>query len=70
MEASQPSPVTVDVIHAQSLPIDLIAGHVAPAVVQGSTAQFRKRQGNVVVQGRNPAASTGKARAPGAAAAA
>lgn len=64
------SPVTVEVAHAQSPPADLVAGHVGPAVAQGTTAPARNRQGNVVVQGGNPAGPTGKARAPGANAAA
>ncbi|KAE8806445.1 hypothetical protein D1007_17250 [Hordeum vulgare] len=55
MEASQPSPVTVDVAHAQFPPTYLIAGHVAPAIAQGTTVHIRKRQGNVIVQGGNPA---------------
>ena len=70
MDDSLPSPVTVEVAYAQSPPADLVAGHVGPAVAQGTTAPARKRQGNVVVQGGNPAATAGKARAPGANAAA
>ncbi|KAE8814866.1 galacturonosyltransferase 14 [Hordeum vulgare] len=55
-------PVTVEVAHAPSPRADLVAGHVAPAAV----APSRKRQGNMVVQGGNPAAPAATARAPGA----
>ncbi|KAE8820624.1 hypothetical protein D1007_01374 [Hordeum vulgare] len=56
------SPVTVEVAHAPSPRADLVAGHVAPAAVaEAHAAPSRKRQGNVVMQGGNPAA-----RAPGA----
>ena len=61
------SPVTVEVAHAPSPRADLIAGHVAPAAVaQAHAAPSRKQQGNVVVQGGNPAAPAATARAPGA----
>ena len=46
---------------------DLVAGHVAPvAVAKAHAAPARKWQGNVVVQGGNPAAPAAMARAPGA----
>nr|XP_045089502.1 uncharacterized protein LOC123497228 [Aegilops tauschii subsp. strangulata] len=70
MDDSLPSPVPVEVACAQCPPADLVAGHVGPIVAQGTNAPARKRQGNVVMQGGNPAAPTGKARAPGANAAA
>ncbi|KAE8782530.1 hypothetical protein D1007_44199 [Hordeum vulgare] len=66
MDASLLPPVTVEVAHAPSPQADLVAGHVGPAVTLASTAPARKRQGNVVVQGGNPAAPAAKARAPGA----
>nr|XP_020188448.1 uncharacterized protein LOC109774146 [Aegilops tauschii subsp. strangulata] len=59
MDDSLLSPVTVEVAHAPSPRADLVAGHVGP------TAPARKRQGNVVVQGGNPAAPAAMARAPG-----
>ncbi|KAE8795077.1 hypothetical protein D1007_30283 [Hordeum vulgare] len=62
MEASQPFPVTVDVAHAQSPLTDLVAGHVASAIAQGTTTHVRKRHGNVIVQGGNPVGPAGKAR--------
>ncbi|KAE8804191.1 hypothetical protein D1007_19943 [Hordeum vulgare] len=68
--AATESHVNVEVAHAQIPPADLVAGHVAPAVTQGTNAPARKRQGNVVVQGSNSAGPVGKARAPGAAVAA
>ncbi|KAE8771463.1 hypothetical protein D1007_56668 [Hordeum vulgare] len=43
MEASQPSHVNVEVTHAQSPPTDLVAGHVAPDIAQGTNAPARKR---------------------------
>ena len=58
------SPVTIEVAHAQSPPSHLVAVNVGPAVAQGTTAPARKRQGNVVVQGGNPAGPARKARAP------
>ncbi|KAE8770459.1 hypothetical protein D1007_57797 [Hordeum vulgare] len=67
MEASQSSLVNVEVAHAQSPPADLVAGHVNPVVAQGTNAPARKRQGNVVVQGGNPAGPATEARASGAA---
>ncbi|KAE8785740.1 putative galacturonosyltransferase 14 [Hordeum vulgare] len=61
------SPVTVEVAHAPSPRVDLVADHVVPAVVaQAHAAPSRKRQGNMVVQGRNPVAPAATARAPGA----
>ncbi|KAE8790715.1 galacturonosyltransferase 14 [Hordeum vulgare] len=65
MDASLLPPVTVEVAHAPSPRTDLVAGHVGPAVALASAALARKRQGNVVVQGRNPATPAAKARAPG-----
>ena len=60
-------PVTIEVEHAPSARADLVAGHVGPAAVaQANTAPARKRQGNVVMQGGNPAAPAAMARAPGA----
>ncbi|KAE8818798.1 hypothetical protein D1007_03399 [Hordeum vulgare] len=70
MEASQPSHVNVEVTHAQSPTMDLVTGHVAPAVAQGTNAPARKRQGKVVVQGGNPSGPVVKAHARGATAAA
>ncbi|KAE8769982.1 Lactation elevated protein 1 [Hordeum vulgare] len=65
MEDPMMSPVTVEVAHAPSPWADLITGHVAPAAVaQAHVAPSRKRQGNMVVQGGNPAAPTATARAP------
>ena len=65
------SPVTVEVAHAPSPQVDLVAGHVGPAAVaQAQAVPARKRQGNVVVQGGNPATPAAMARAPGANAAA
>ncbi|KAE8770283.1 Lactation elevated protein 1 [Hordeum vulgare] len=67
MEDPMLSPVTVEVAHAPSPRADLVAGHVAPAAVaQAHVAPSRKRQGNVVMQGGNPAAPAATARAPGA----
>ncbi|KAE8783942.1 hypothetical protein D1007_42496 [Hordeum vulgare] len=66
MDASLLSPVTVEIAHAPSPWVDLVAGHVGPAVAQASAAPARKRQGNVVVHGGNPATPAVKARAPGA----
>ncbi|KAE8807016.1 TGACG-sequence-specific DNA-binding protein TGA-2.1 [Hordeum vulgare] len=63
MEASQPSPVTVEVAHAQSPSTDLVDVHVAPVVAQGTNAPARKRQGNVVVHDDNLAGPARKARA-------
>ena len=60
------SPVTVEVAHAPSPRADLVAGHVGPAgVAQAQATPARKRQGNVLVQGGNPAAPAAMARAPG-----
>jgi hypothetical protein len=56
MDDSLLSPVTVEVAHAPSLRADLVAGPIGPAVAQVNVAPARKRQGNVVVQGGNPAA--------------
>ena len=64
------SPITVEDAHAQSPRADLVAGHVGPVVAQGNAAPARKRQGNMLVQGGNPAAPAAKDRAPGANAAA
>ncbi|KAE8796718.1 putative galacturonosyltransferase 14 [Hordeum vulgare] len=65
MEDPMLSPVTVKVAHAPSPQADLVAGHVAPAVVaQAHVVPSRKRQGNVVVQGGNPAAPAATAHAP------
>ncbi|KAE8770660.1 putative galacturonosyltransferase 14 [Hordeum vulgare] len=67
MEDPMLSPVTVEVVHAPSPRADLVASHVDPAVVaQAHAAPSRKRHGNVVVQGGNPAAPAATARAPGA----
>ncbi|KAE8816072.1 galacturonosyltransferase 14 [Hordeum vulgare] len=67
MEDPMLSPVTVKVAHAPSPRADLDAGHVAPAAVaQAHDAPSRKRQGNVVVQGVNPAAPAATGCAPGA----
>ncbi|KAE8799680.1 hypothetical protein D1007_24928 [Hordeum vulgare] len=67
MEDPMLSPVTVEVAHAPSPQADLVAGHVDPAAVaKAHDAPSRKRQGNVVVQGGNPAAPAATARAPGA----
>ncbi|KAE8773351.1 hypothetical protein D1007_54500 [Hordeum vulgare] len=67
MEDPMLSPITAEVVYAPSPRGDLVAGHVAPAAVaQAHAAPFRKRQGNMVVQGRNPAAPAATARAPGA----
>ena len=61
------SPVTVEVAHAPSPQVDLVAGHVGPAgVAQAHATPARKRQGNVLVQGGNPAAPAAMARAPSA----
>ncbi|KAE8791402.1 hypothetical protein D1007_34150 [Hordeum vulgare] len=70
MDASLLPPVTIEVAHTPSPRADLIAGHVGPTVAQDSVARARKRRGNVVAQGGNPAAPTVKARAPGSNAAA
>ncbi|KAE8796255.1 hypothetical protein D1007_28769 [Hordeum vulgare] len=52
MEDPMLSPVTVEVAHAPSPRADLVAGHVAPAVIaQAHAVPSRKRQGTVVVQG-------------------
>ncbi|KAE8816247.1 Lactation elevated protein 1 [Hordeum vulgare] len=45
--------------------MDLVVGHVAPAIAQGTNVSARKRQGNVVLQGNNPAGPIGKERTPG-----
>ncbi|KAE8817593.1 Lactation elevated protein 1 [Hordeum vulgare] len=67
MEDPMLSPVTVEVAHAPSPRAGLVADHVAPAAVsQAQVTPSRKRQGNVVVQGGNPAAHAATARAPGA----
>ncbi|KAE8792322.1 hypothetical protein D1007_33107 [Hordeum vulgare] len=66
MDTSLQPPVTVEAAHAPSPRVDLVAGHVGPAVAQASVAPARKRQGNVVVPGRNTTSPTAKARAPGA----
>ncbi|KAE8790571.1 galacturonosyltransferase 14 [Hordeum vulgare] len=67
MEVSQPTNlVNMKVVHAQSRPTDLVAGHVASAVAQGTNAPARKRQGNIVMQGDNPASPAGKERVAGA----
>ncbi|KAE8817553.1 Lactation elevated protein 1 [Hordeum vulgare] len=67
MEDPMLSPVTVEVAHAPSPRADLVAGHVVPAVVaQAHAKPSRKRQGNVVVQGGNPAAPAATTCAPGA----
>ncbi|KAE8781419.1 hypothetical protein D1007_45278 [Hordeum vulgare] len=67
MEEPMLSPVTVEVAHAPSPRADLVAGHVVPAAVaQAHVATSRKRQGNLVVQGGNPAAPAMTACAPGA----
>ncbi|KAE8790769.1 hypothetical protein D1007_34978 [Hordeum vulgare] len=67
MEDPMLSPVTVEVAYAPSPRADLFAGHVTPAVVaQAHAAPSRKRKGNVVVQGGNPAAPAATARALGA----
>ncbi|KAE8797455.1 Lactation elevated protein 1 [Hordeum vulgare] len=67
MEDPMLSPITVEVAHAPSPRADLVAGHVSPAAVaQAHALPSRKRQGNVVVQGGNPAAPAATARAPGA----
>ncbi|KAE8792022.1 hypothetical protein D1007_33445 [Hordeum vulgare] len=50
MEASQASHVNMEVAHVQSPPADLVVGHVAPAVAQGTNAHARKWRDNVVVQ--------------------
>ncbi|KAE8770432.1 hypothetical protein D1007_57813 [Hordeum vulgare] len=61
------SPIPVEVAHAPSPRADLIADHVLPdAVAQAHVAPSQKRQGNMVVQGGNPAAPATTARAPGA----
>ncbi|KAE8785176.1 Lactation elevated protein 1 [Hordeum vulgare] len=61
------SPVTIVIAHAPSPRADLVVGHVVPATVaQAHTATSRKRQGNVVVQGGNPAAPAATACASGA----
>ena len=61
------SPVTVEVAHAPSPRADLVASHVGPAgVAKAHATHARKRQGNVLVQGGNPAAPAAMARAPGA----
>ncbi|KAE8768388.1 hypothetical protein D1007_60127 [Hordeum vulgare] len=65
MDASFLPPVTIEVAHAPSPRADLVAGHVGPAVAQASAVPARKLQGNVVVQGGNPAAPAAKASAPG-----
>ncbi|KAE8808573.1 hypothetical protein D1007_14962 [Hordeum vulgare] len=68
MEASQLADlVNVEVAHAQSCPMDLVARHVAPAVAQATNAPARKRQGNVVVQGVIPAGPAEREGAPGTA---
>ncbi|KAE8789489.1 galacturonosyltransferase 14 [Hordeum vulgare] len=51
---------------ALSVRVDLIACYVAPAVTHGTNTPARKRQGNVVMQGGNPAGPAGKACALGA----
>ncbi|KAE8821824.1 putative galacturonosyltransferase 14 [Hordeum vulgare] len=66
MDTSLLPPITIEVVHAPSPRTDLVAGHVGPAVAQASVAPARKRQGNVVVHGRNPVAPAAKARTPGA----
>ena len=66
MDAPLLSPITVEVAHAPSPRADLVAGHVGPAAIaQAHVAPSRKRQGNVIVQGGNPAAPAAMARAPG-----
>ncbi|KAE8792468.1 hypothetical protein D1007_32992 [Hordeum vulgare] len=53
MEDPMLSPITFEGAHAPSPRADLVAGHVAPAAVaQAHIAPSRKRQGTVVVQGR------------------
>ncbi|KAE8795309.1 Lactation elevated protein 1 [Hordeum vulgare] len=66
MEDPMLSPVTVEVAHAPYPQADLVASHVAPAAVaQVHVAPSRKRKGNEVVQGRNPAAPAATAHASG-----
>ena len=55
-DASQPSPITVEVMDAPTPQADVVAGRVTPVVVQASTAHPRKCQGNFVVQIIAPAA--------------
>lgn len=52
MEASQPSPVTVDVAHAQSPPIDHVVGYVGPVIAQGTTAPVPQAEGQRLRAGR------------------
>ncbi|KAE8780574.1 galacturonosyltransferase 14 [Hordeum vulgare] len=67
MEGPMLSLVTVEVAHAPSPRADIVVGHVASVVVaQTHSVSSRKRQGNVVVQGGNPAAPAATACAPGA----
>ncbi|KAE8813517.1 galacturonosyltransferase 14 [Hordeum vulgare] len=67
MEAFQPTNlVNVEVAHAQSLPADIVAGHVTPAVSLVTNAPARKQQDNVVVQGGIPAGPSIKEDASGA----
>ncbi|KAE8783180.1 Lactation elevated protein 1 [Hordeum vulgare] len=67
MEDPMLSPITVEVAHAPFPRADLVVGHVAHAAVsQAHAAPSCKRQGNMVMQGGNPATPTATARAPGA----
>ncbi|KAE8779442.1 galacturonosyltransferase 14 [Hordeum vulgare] len=71
MEAFQPADlVNVEVMHAQSRPADLVAGHVAPVVALVTNVPARKRQGNVVVEGGIPSGLAGREGEPGSTAAA
>ncbi|KAE8769729.1 putative galacturonosyltransferase 14 [Hordeum vulgare] len=44
MEASQSSPIIMDVSHVQSPTIYLITDHVVPAIAQGTTTPVRKKK--------------------------
>ena len=66
-DASQPSPITVEVMDAPTPQADVVPGRVTPVVVQASIAHPRKCQGNFIIQSGTPTAVAGKARAPSAA---
>ena len=69
-DASQPSPITVEVMDAPTPQADVVAGRVTPVVVQASIAHPRKCQGNFIIQSGAPTAAVRKARAPSTAVAA